>query len=1019
MNDQITIRGARTHNLKGIDVDIPHNALTVVSGVSGSGKSSLAFDTVYAEGQRRYVESLSAYARQFLERIEKPDVDYMDGLAPAIAIKQKNQTRNPRSTVATATEIYDYLRLLYARCGTVTCLHCGGIVKRDTVDEIVTALLDLPEGTRVYALFPIERAEIKLEPLKAAENVEPVVAPVLPKPKKTAKKSSVDKAPAPPAISLTDSLKERLVELRRRGYNRLFQPSLDPAAPASEGMLVEFSTPESLLELDFTRPIFILIDRLALAPDIRARLVDAIETGYRESGEIRFLIVRRGEETAASAKQEQPGSYRYSAAFECTTCHRAYREPEPRLFSFNNPYGACPRCQGFGNTIDFDPGLIIPDHARSLDRDAIAPWASGKYRPMHGEMKREAKAAGVPINVPWFDLTPAHQQFIMEGRGSWPGVRGFFADLERKKYKLHVRVFLSKYRGYATCPECKGQRLRAEARAVLLAGGGSAGQNICETTALTITEAREFFDGLTLSPAQLEIAGKILEEVRQRVSFLEQVGLEYLTLDRLSSTLSGGESQRIQLATSLGSRLVGALYVLDEPSIGLHTRDTAKLIRIMEDLRDLGNTILVVEHDPDVIRAADRLIDLGPGAGELGGKLLAQGTVAEVSANPNSITGRYLSGRSVIPVPRHRREPGRERLVLEGARIHNLRGVTLNLPLGLLCCITGVSGSGKSTLVHQVLHRAVQQSLGQAESSEPAHLYRSLSGMQYLNDVILVDQSPIGRTPRSNPVTYVKAFDDIRALFAAQPDSVRKGYAAGMFSFNVPGGRCDICEGDGTVTVEMQFLADIELPCEECNATRYKSTILDIRYKGRNIHDVLKMTVKEALVYFAGQQKIVDKLFVLDEVGLGYVRLGQSATTLSGGEAQRVKLASHLAAARSSATRAGNSANAESKRVANRTLYILDEPTTGLHFEDVAKLLLSFDKLIEGGGSLLVIEHNLDVIKSADWVIDMGPEGGSGGGQIIAEGTPEEIAANPASYTGHWLAPLLGVKQAEAMEVVA
>jgi excinuclease ABC subunit A len=981
MNDQITIRGARTHNLKGIDVDIPHNALTVVSGVSGSGKSSLAFDTVYAEGQRRYVESLSAYARQFLERIEKPDVDHMDGLAPAIAIKQKNQTRNPRSTVATATEIYDYLRLLYARCGTVTCLHCGGIVKHDTVDEIITTLFALPDGTRTHVLFPIIRTEVKLEPMQIAT---PDVEVEAPKPKKTAAKKSA-KSTKPAAIetlTLTDALKDRLTELRRRGYNRLYQ----------SGKIVEFSAPESLLELDFTQPIFVLIDRLAITSESRARIVDAIETGYRESGEVQFHTAPR-EETEAATK------YRFSAAFECTTCHRAYREPEPRLFSFNNPYGACPRCQGFGNTIDFDPNLIIPDKSKTLDEGAIAPWTTTKYRPHHGEMKRAAKAAGVPTDVPWYDLTPAQQAFIEDGNTTFPGIRGFFAALERKKYKLHVRVFLSKYRGYALCPDCRGQRLRAEARAVLINN-----QNICETSALTITAAQTFFDNLQLSPAQLEVAGKILEEVRQRVHFLLQVGLDYLTLDRLSSTLSGGEAQRIQLATSLGSRLVGALYVLDEPSIGLHTRDTAKLIGIMKDLRDLGNTILVVEHDPDVIRAADHLLDLGPGAGELGGHLLASGTVAEVTANPNSITGKYLSGRLTIPVPKHRREPGREHLKLTGARIHNLRGVDIDIPLGLLCCVTGVSGSGKSTIVHQVLYRALMQALGQTEGADPAHLYRELTGTHHLNDVILVDQSPIGRTPRSNPVTYIKAFDDIRALFAAQPDAKRRSFGPGHFSFNVPGGRCDVCEGDGTVTVEMQFLADIELPCEECNGTRYKSTILDIRYKGKNIHDVLNMTVKEALVYFAGHPKIVDKLYVLDEVGLGYVRLGQSATTLSGGEAQRVKLASHLATARSITTRSTNDTAAKAR---SRTLYILDEPTTGLHFDDVAKLLAAFRKLIEGGGSLLVIEHNLDVIKSADWVIDMGPEGGSGGGQIVVTGTPEEIAANPHSHTGHWLAPVL------------
>jgi excinuclease ABC subunit A len=1019
-SDSIVIRGARTHNLKSIDVDIPHNALTVVTGVSGSGKSSLAFDTIYAEGQRRYVESLSAYARQFLERIEKPDVDFMDGLAPAIAIKQKNSTRNPRSTVATATEIYDYLRLLYARCGTVTCLHCGGIVRHDTVDEIVAALLALPASTRAYALFPIARAEIQLEPLQPSA-VEP--APEPPKPvKKSTTKKSAKNAPVDVTFNLTDALKDRLAELRRRGYNRLYQQIGD-----QPGKIVEFSTPESLLSLDFDQPIFVLIDRLAISPDIRSRIVDAIETGYRESGEVQFHTLPREE-------NEAPTHLRYSAAFECSTCHRAYREPEPRLFSFNNPYGACPRCQGFGNTIDFDPNLILPDRSRTLAQGAIAPWTTPKYRPFHGEMIRFAKSASIPTDVPWYDLDPPQQDLLWNGSGAFPGIHGFFAALERKKYKLHVRVFLSKYRGYALCPDCHGQRLRAEARAVLIDN-----KNICEISALTISAAQSFFDNLQLTPLQIEIAGKILEEVRQRIHFLIEVGLDYLTLDRLSSTLSGGESQRIQLATSLGSRLVGALYVLDEPSIGLHPRDTAKLIRILHSLRDLGNTILVVEHDPSVIRSADHLLDLGPGAGELGGHVLAAGSVAEVTANPQSITGKYLSGRLTIPVPRHRREPGRELLQLTGVRLHNLRGIDVEVPLNLLCCVTGVSGSGKSTLIHQVLYRALMQSLHREPGSsapEPTTLFRSLIGTQYLNDVVLVDQSPIGRTPRSNPVTYIKAFDDIRALFAAQPDAKRHGFGPGAFSFNVPGGRCDTCEGDGTVTVEMQFLADIELPCEDCNGTRYKSSILEIKYKNKNIHDVLNMTVKQALSYFAGHPRIVDKLAVLDEVGLGYVRLGQSATTLSGGEAQRVKLASHLAQARSTITRAaaGRSATSEyyvttvhrtddhgraadyatqdfSAHARSRTLYILDEPTTGLHFDDVQKLLAAFRKLIEGGGSLLVIEHNLDIIKSADYVIDLGPEGGDAGGQVVATGTPEQIAANPASHTGTHLRPILGLSQ--------
>ncbi len=984
MNDAIVIRGARTHNLKGIDCEIPHGKLTVISGVSGSGKSSLAFDTIYAEGQRRYVESLSAYARQFLERIEKPDVDLIDGLAPAIAIKQKNSTRNPRSTVATATEIYDYMRLLYARCGTMHCIVCNNLVRRDSVDEIAAAILALGEGTRLHALFPVEvRRPPASEDLAVSEH--PKDEPE--KPKRGAKKAKAGAKSGSEPIRepISDALRQRLTDLRARGFNRLYQAN----------RIFEFSSPESLLEIDFTQPVFVLVDRIAVSTEGRARIVDAAEIGYRESGEIIFEIVPReprGEVVPREEDSKPRERLRFSREYECKHCHRLYREPEPRLFSFNNPYGACPRCQGFGNTIDFDLDLIIPDKGKTLDDGAIDPWTRPKYRPYHTELRRACREQGIPLNVPWYDLTAAQQGFVLEGNGSFPGVHGFFQLMERKKYKLHVRVMLSKYRGYARCPECKGERLRAEARAVLLDG-----RNICQAAALTIGAAHQFFAALKLNREQEEIAGSILKEVQQRLRFLDSVGLDYLTLDRLASTLSGGEAQRIQLATSLGSQLVGALYVLDEPSIGLHTRDTAKLIHILENLRDLGNTILVVEHDPDVLRSADYLMDLGPGAGEYGGKLLAAGTVEQVERNPDSLTGRYLSGALTIPVPTRRREPGREKLVLRGARIHNLRGVDVEIPLGMLVCVTGVSGSGKSTLVHQVLYRAVAHALGQTEGGDPTGLYRELTGAERLNDIILVDQNPIGRTPRSNPVTYIKAFDSIRELFASQPEAERRGYGAGHFSFNVPGGRCDVCEGDGTVTVEMQFLADVELPCEECNATRYKASTLEIRYKGKNISEVLHLSVKEALRFFAGHPRILDKLAVLDEVGLGYVRLGQSATTLSGGEAQRVKLAAHLATARTS----------NGKVARSRTLYILDEPTTGLHFDDVGKLLHAFRKLIDGGGSLLVIEHNLDVIKSADWVIDMGPEGGNAGGAIVATGTPEEIAAAQGSHTGYWLSRVL------------
>jgi excinuclease ABC subunit A len=973
LNDAIVIRGARTHNLKNISCEIPHGKLTVVSGVSGSGKSSLAFDTIYAEGQRRYVESLSAYARQFLERIEKPDVDEIDGLAPAIAIKQKNTTRNPRSTVATATEIYDYLRLLYARCGEVHCIYCDGLVKRDSMDEVAEAVLAMGEGTRLQALFPVRHD---------APAAEPAAKPV-----KKAKASAKAGAKATTATAvlepLSEGMKARLLDLRASGFNRLYQ----------NGQIYEFSTPESLIDVDFAQPLYVLLDRIVVSAENRARIVDAAEIAYREGGEVIFETVPR-EEGAERVQR------RFSGEYKCTNCHRPGKEPEPRLFSFNNPFGACPRCQGFGNTVDYDLNLVIPDKGLSLTDGAIDPWNRPKYRSWFTDLKKQAGALGISMDVPWREMSEAAREIVLRGKGSFEGVHGFFAAMERKKYKLHVRVMLSKYRGYAECPECRGQRLRAEARAVRIATEKDGPLNICQAAALTIAKAKEFFANVKLTPMQEEIAGPILEEVRQRLGFLDAVGLEYLTLDRLASTLSGGEAQRIQLATSLGSHLVGTLYVLDEPSIGLHTRDTDRLIRILKELRDLGNTIVVVEHDADVLRAADHLLDLGPGAGEFGGKILAEGVLAELEANPNSLTGRYLSGKIAIPVPTRRREWGREKLVLKGAEANNLHGLNVEIPLGMLVAITGVSGSGKSTLVHQVLYRAVARALGQSDGGDPSGVFRSLTGVERLNDVVLVDQTAIGRTPRSNPITYIKGFDLVRELFASQPDAKKLGLTPGHFSFNVPGGRCNTCEGDGTVTVEMQFLADVELPCEDCNGTRYQTRVLEVQHKGKNIHQVLQMTVKEALRFFTGQTRLLEKLAVLDEVGLGYLRLGQSATTLSGGEAQRVKLAAHLAQVRAV------NANAKPSQ-ASRVLYILDEPTTGLHFDDVSKLLTAFRKLIDGGGSLIVIEHNLDVIKSADWVIDLGPEGGEGGGRIVAEGTPEEIAQNLHSHTGQWLAKVL------------
>jgi excinuclease ABC subunit A len=956
--DVLRVRGARVHNLKNVNCVIPHNAITVVTGVSGSGKSSLAFDTIYAEGQRRYLESLSAYARQFLERIEKPDVDEITGIAPAIAIRQRNSTRNPRSTVATATEIYDYLRLLYARAGRTFCTICGERVRRDSIDEIVARVLQFPEGRRFYVLYALQ---IAAAPAAAAKR----------------KGNKAAAQPAQATAPVSDAIRDALAAVQKRGFNRLYQ----------NGRVHEFSSPESLLDINFSKPVYVLVDRLAVSPDVRSRLVDSVEICYREG---------KGEAHLEFLPDEPDGAPErvvFSERFECKKCGAIYAEPEPRLFSFNNPYGACPRCQGFGNTIDFDLDLVIPDRGKTINECPVEPWTKPRYRGPWQELKKYARAHGIPLDVPYRDLTAAQREAIIAGdkKAGYIGVQGFFQWLERKKYKLHVRVFLSRYRGYATCPECNGTRLRPEARAVRLAGAP-----IHEVCAMSVSEARQFFGTIELGPAEAHIADKILEEIRHRLAYLDEVGLDYLSLDRLTSTLSGGEAQRIQLATSLGSRLVGALYLLDEPSIGLHPRDTHRLISILKSLRDLGNTILVVEHDPDTINAADYLLDLGPGAGEHGGRIVFAGTIAQLAdGQDHSLTAKYLSGELRIPVPTVRRKPNGRFLRVFGARAHNLQNLDLMIPLGSLVAITGVSGSGKSTLVHDVLYRALEArhraAVPQDESPKVLRdSYDRIEGDAQIKEVVLVDQSPIGRTPRSNPATYLKAFDAIRDVFARTPEAKKRGYGPGHFSFNIPGGRCEACQGDGTVTVEMQFLADVELVCEECRGTRFKSGVLEVRFREKNIHEVLQLTVREALGFFAGLPRIVSRLKVLDEVGLGYLRLGQSATTLSGGESQRLKLAAHLA------------------RQANQgVLYILDEPTTGLHFDDIQKLLVVFRKLLETGASLFVIEHNLDVIKSADWVIDLGPEGGERGGRIVATGTPEQVARNPHSHTGQFLARVL------------
>ena len=778
-----------------------------------------------------------------------------------------------------------------------------------------------------------------------------------------------------PARPSPETIRQTLTSLRKRGFNRLFQA----------GRVFEFSTPEDLLDVDFAKPAYVLVDRLAISPEIRSRLVDSIEICYREGrGEAILQFVA---DDAAAPGGPAPDRLVFNERFDCKKCGAVYQEPEPRLFSFNNPYGACPRCQGFGNTIDFDLDRVVPDKGKSLAEGAIEPWTKPRYKQLAMDMRKYARAKGIPFDVPFRELTAAQRNAILDGdrKEDFPGVKGFFGWLERKKYKLHVRVFLSRYRGYAICPDCRGTRLRAEARAVKIAG-----RSITEVCQMTVKDARPFFSTLRLSPAETTIAEKVLEEIQQRLRFLDEVGLDYLTLDRLTSTLSGGEAQRIQLATSLGSHLVGALYVLDEPSIGLHPRDTGRLIEILKGLRDLGNTLLVVEHDPDTILAADTILDLGPGAGEHGGELIFAGTREELLADAHSLTGRYLRGELRIAVPPRRRKPQGKFLKILGARSHNLQGVDATVPLGMLVAVTGVSGSGKSTLVYDVIYKALEAKRTGGNWREYCD---RIEGDAAIQAVEMVDQSPIGRTPRSNPATYMKAFDAIRDLFASTPEAKKRSLGAGHFSFNIPGGRCEACQGDGTVTVEMRFLADVELICEECRGTRYKSSVLEVRHRDKNIHDVLQMTVREALTFFAPYPKVTSRLRVLDEVGLGYLRLGQSGTTLSGGEAQRLKLAAHL-------TRQDNSG----------ILYIFDEPTTGLHFDDIQKLLTAFRKLLEGGASVLIIEHNLDVIKSADWVIDLGPEGGDAGGRIVAAGTPEQVGRNSQSHTGKYLARVLNVR---------
>ena len=978
--EAIEVRGARVNNLKNISFSIPINQMTVVTGVSGSGKSSLAFDTIYAEGQRRYVESLSAYARQFLERMDKPDVDEVRGIAPAIAIRQKNSTRNPRSTVSTQTEIYDYLRLLYARVGSTICRVCGREVHRDSPESAADEILaELAEGTRFYVLFPAAAGLQTQFNEVAAETRKNGAAATAGKKKSTRQRAST---------SARHLITAHLMSLMQRGFTRLLV----------DGTQIDLASPDDYARDDFAN-VCVLVDRLVARPDVRQRLVDSLETCFREGhGQ---AMIETSEPPAMSGGRSSPAHkfLRFSERFECKYDGTVYATPEPRLFSFNNPYGACPTCQGFGNTIGLDLDLVIPNPGLSLAEGAIEPWTKPQYEWAQAELKRFGKAERIPMNVPFNQLTRQQRNAVINGKGEWRGVRGFFDWLDTKKYKLHVRVFLSKYRGYTRCPDCDGSRLRQEARDVRVGG-----RTLPEVSALSIKDAAMFFEALELSTEQSAIAERVLFEVRRRLKFLVEVGLDYLTLDRLASTLSGGEAQRIQLATNLGSSLVGALYVLDEPSIGLHPRDNDRLIALLHNLRDIGNTVLVVEHDAEMIRSADHILDIGPYAGELGGRLFYEGDFAGLYREPQSLTGRYFRGEAEIKEPKQRRALQQRRLTLRHASEHNLKSIDVDVPLDMLVCVTGVSGSGKSTLVHDVLYRALEQRLT-GEHSAKRHLgeavgsYGELTGTEVLDAVVLIDQDPIGRSPRSNPVTYVKAFDEIRRIFASTPLARQRGYSAGTFSFNVAGGRCEACEGAGYVEVEMVFMADVFVPCDHCGGKRFKQDVLEVTVGGRNINDVLQLTVDQAIRAFPREEKLATALWQLQQVGLGYLRLGQPATTLSGGEAQRIKIARELA---------------QSGRSSGRKLYVMDEPTTGLHLEDIRKLAGVLDRLVDAGHTLVLIEHNLDVIKLADWVIDLGPDAGVNGGRLVAMGRPEEVAAVEGSHTGQWLRTVLPTWGADA-----
>ncbi len=941
MDQKIRIRGARQHNLKNLDLDLPRRALTVITGPSGSGKSSLALDTLFAEGQRRYVESLSTYAKQFLDRMEKPSVDLIEGIAPAVAIEQKNPTKSSRSTVGTATEVFDYLRLLWARVGRTSCPDCGEEVRPDTVSTAVDRVMSLPEGSRILVTFPLNLSE-RVNHALVVEN------------------------------------------LLAMGFLRVL----------ADGEAVDLGVQEpqdpTVLGVDLTAAsrLLVVVDRLKVAPKARDRLADSIGTSFAE-GEGEAVIVDAG----VGSRGDLSEVLELTEHFRCPRHpEREFPDPTPQLFSFNNPYGSCPECTGFGATLEYDEDLILPNPQRSVQDGAVDPWTKPRYFREQGGLRQFAQEQGLSIYAPWHELPEDFKTAVLYGGKGFRGVIPFLRSRERKRYKRYIRVFLRQYQSAKPCRACGGSRIRPEALWVRVGG-----RTIAEVSSLPLDELRLWVGGLELSDIEGRIAESILRELQSRLGFLVEVGLGYLTLDRQTRTLSGGEGQRINLANSLGSSLVDALYVLDEPTIGLHPRDTDALLQLLARLRDVGNTVVVVEHDSMALRAADHVVELGPASGEKGGEVVFEGRPAQLE-NADTVTGLYLAGREAIPVPAERRRVDGARLSLRGALLHNLQSVDVEIPLGAFTAVTGVSGSGKSTLVHDVLFRALEKELGGGETSAKEHLgetvgeYEALEGTSLLDEVVLVDQSPIGRTPRSNPVTYIKAWDEVRKIFSNLPLARQKGYGPGAFSFNVDGGRCEACKGAGRVEVEMIFMADVFVPCEICGGSRYKPELLDVVFKGLNVAQILELTVDEAIRFFIREDKLGQTLWHLQQVGLGYLRLGQPAPTLSGGEAQRLKIARELAGG------AGKK---------GRKLYVLDEPTTGLSGTDVKKLLAVLNRLLEAGHTVVVIEHNLDLIKTADWVVDLGPGAGIRGGEVVAMGRPEDIAQVPESVTGRFLGSLL------------